>query len=90
MNKWTGSEKQISWARDIRDMALTVIDRYYDDMIGKLPDGDKKDLFVAAIDGLRNCTDARFWIDYRSATGDTGIMGVSALAHEYLKYTKQI
>ncbi len=58
----TGSEKQVAWAMSIRVEMLNGLKDLEARFAGQAD-------FDAAMDALRNKTEAKFWIDNRSLTG---------------------
>ena len=58
----TGSPKQVSWASDIRTEKLTDAEKFAPKVT------KNKDMFISAIDKMKNETSASWWIDRRNAT----------------------
>ena len=57
----TGSEKQVSWANDIRDRAIKALDSLRD----YATDQKGKDFIKTTESDIKSKTDSRFWIDNR-------------------------
>ena len=78
----TGSEKQATWAADIRARAFEQVERLRAEVAGRnLPDAEREARKLAALDDLlakmRSINDAKTWIDYRDT--NYGLMAAQVL-----------
>ena len=61
-----GSEKQVAWAQQIQGKAVPIIERA-ESLVREQADGHEAEAapVLAALEGIRGWTQARYWIDAR-------------------------
>lgn len=64
----TGSEKQVAWAETIRKQKIATLDEAIQHR--EMSDRVDKDRFFAAVESLKNKSEARWWIDNRDTHVD--------------------
>lgn len=78
-NQFTGSAKQIAWAKDIYAVKVKQIDQVIADVKARVAgvtlDAEEQayiDRFLLVANAVRNCRKASFWIDNRSSDFTVG------------------